>query len=407
MSVKHRFLLVLLIIFLASCQSNPQVHANSELADPIFISETVEEIPPAAIITPIPTETPGAPLSSVQYTPQSNSIPDSNLIGLNGFPPNFNPLTGLPVSQPDLLNRRPLLVKVSNYPRYGRPHAGLSYADVVFEYYIGEQVNRFLALYYGQDCQKIGPVRSGRYVDYQLTRMYSGILAYGNADPKVEKVLVAELGERAIAFNDAPSRVMNGTETHSVAGVFANSIELSQFAEELGVENFRPNLQGTIFSTDIPQDSPEATFIGVEYSSINRGEWHYDESSGKYLRWIEDLNDDNEIIMIPLVDRLTNEQLAFSNVIIIFAPYTEFAPTVHDIGIWNNQEGRQAVIFRDGKLIDGFWRTVDHELPLQFYDTSGKPIPLKSGNSWIIIAGLNSIFVDTLPGHWEMLFDLP
>ncbi|MCD6355663.1 MAG: DUF3048 domain-containing protein, partial [Anaerolineaceae bacterium] len=88
----------------------------------------------------------------------------------------FNPLTGLPVSDPALLERRPVMVKVSNFPRLGRPHAGLSFADIVFEYFIGFGQNRFLALYYGQDAEKIGPVRSGRRVDAELVTMYSGVL---------------------------------------------------------------------------------------------------------------------------------------------------------------------------------------------------------------------------------------
>ena len=94
-----------------------------------------------------------------------------------GFPDNVNPLTGLVVSDPELLNRRPMFIKVANFPRTGRPHAGLSYADLVFEYYIGEGANRFAAVYYGQDCPQVGPMRSGRLVDAQLAPMYRGTLA--------------------------------------------------------------------------------------------------------------------------------------------------------------------------------------------------------------------------------------
>ena len=98
------------------------------------------------------------------------------------FDAGINPLTGLAADEANL-DRRPVLAKVSNWPREGRPHAGLSNADVVFEYYIGYQMNRFLAIYYGENSSQIGPIRSGRLVDAQLTNLYQGILAYGNADP--------------------------------------------------------------------------------------------------------------------------------------------------------------------------------------------------------------------------------
>ena len=69
------------------------------------------------------------------------------------FPPGYNPLTGMTVVYPENLLRSPLMVKISNYPREIRPQAGLSQADIVFEYYIGASMNRFLALYYGHNAE--------------------------------------------------------------------------------------------------------------------------------------------------------------------------------------------------------------------------------------------------------------
>jgi hypothetical protein len=335
-------------------------------------------------------------------------LPKSTIFGGPYFSPELNPLTGLVAEDLEKLNRRPAMIKVSNYPRYGRPHAGLSFADMVFEYYIGEEANRFLALYYSQDAPKIGPLRSGRLVDAQLTNLYQGILSYGNADPKVEKVLAKELGSRAIPFSHSPCPVACGTaDTHTVAGVFTNSAELSKLATKMGVAQNRPDLTGTYFDSNPPQSDQYAVRIGVEYSFRDRGEWHYDPESSTYLRWIESMGNDNKIYMTPLPDRLTGEQLRFSNVIIIFAKYTEYAPTLHDVAIWNNFDGQRAVVFRDGLMIEGSWKVEDHEHPIQFFDPSGKPIPLKPGNTWIVIAGQSSTFDQTGPGKWEMMFHLP
>ncbi len=88
------------------------------------------------------------------------------------IPQDINPLTGLPVEDAAKLNRLPVLIKVSNYPRTGRPHAGLSSADIVFDYYVGEMFNRFVAVFYGNDAPQVGPIRSGRLVDSQLTQMF-------------------------------------------------------------------------------------------------------------------------------------------------------------------------------------------------------------------------------------------
>ncbi|MHB8808355.1 MAG: DUF3048 domain-containing protein, partial [Anaerolineaceae bacterium] len=133
-SIKQGFLFVILVaILLVSCQ------ADSDTLPTALTSTPAQEIA-------------GEIESSQQVLPTA-TIPAQGGV---------NPLTGLPVSDPNILNRMPVMVKVSNYPRSGRPHAGLSFADIVFDYYIGNGTNRFLAVYYGNDSSSIGPVRSGR-----------------------------------------------------------------------------------------------------------------------------------------------------------------------------------------------------------------------------------------------------
>ena len=120
---------------------------------------------PAAVAT----EMPIIPTATSGITPEPTSEPTSKpsipIYGPMNYPEGMDPLTGLQVDDPSLLNRCPMIIKVSNYPRSGRPHAGLSQADLVFDYYIGEGMNRFAAVYYGQDALKVGPIRSGRLVD--------------------------------------------------------------------------------------------------------------------------------------------------------------------------------------------------------------------------------------------------
>ena len=327
--------------------------------------------------------------------------------GIFGYPDNINPLTGLAVDNTEILNRRPVLVKVSNFPPEGRPHAGLSFADIVFEYYIGEWTNRFLAIYYGQDAIQAWPLRSGRLVDAQLTNMYKGILAYGNAYWEVDDVLMNILGERAISFNEAPCPAICGEATHNATGVYVNTAEVSKYASKIGIDNVKQDVGGMLFSDSIQSPDHFGVWVAVQYIRWNRGEWFYDIEKQKYVRWIESWNSGKEYPMIPLVDKLTGEQLAFSNVIIMYANYIEYATTLHDIDIWNNTEGQRAIIFRDGMAIDGYWRTIGEDKPIQFLTKSGLPIPLKPGNTWIGVAGTSSQLEQPGDGQWRLLFDIP
>src|SRR5215207_7239199 len=63
----------------------------------------------------------------------------------SGLPtPVNNPLTGLPVADPSLLQIPAALVSISHFPVEARPQAGLSFAPYVFEIYITEGATRFL-----------------------------------------------------------------------------------------------------------------------------------------------------------------------------------------------------------------------------------------------------------------------
>lgn len=345
------------------------------------------------------------PSPSMTNAPQTQDTPEPTPT-LEPTRSPYNPLTGLDVEDPGLLDRRPVMVKVSNYPAYGRPHAGLSYADIVFEYYIGYGQNRFLALFYGQDSTQIGPIRSGRFVDPQLVLLYSGILVYGSADEDTDAEINSKLGDYAISNLEATEPVFSGTETHSIVGVFANSAELTSFATYIGLDNSAPDLPGMNFSSDVPNHGKYADQLNVLYNYYNRGEWRYDTGRGKYLRWIEYLEDeeDTEYEMIPLVDRVTGEQLAFSNIIVIFANHTELAPTRYLIDIEGNNKGQKAYFFRDGQVFEGTWRAKNDMDPMEFLNDSGEPMQLKPGNTWIVIASMNSTFDEIDSAVWEMFF---
>jgi hypothetical protein len=361
---------------------------------------------------PPPTETPLNEDAIVQEEPEEPGETEEEASEATKEPlPAVNPLTGLKVSDPQILKRKPVMVKVANYPQVGRPHAGLSFADIVFDYYIGYGQNRFLALFYGQDAIQIGPVRSGRRVDAELVTMYGGILGYGSADADTDAILNERLKKYAIAHYEAECPAFCGTDTHSVTGVFANSGAISTFVESKGWQNNRQDLPGMVFGGSIPSGTKYAEKVTVLFNYYNRGEWRYDVESSKYLRWIEHIEDENDepmvFEMIPLVDRLTGEQLAFSNVIIIFAHHKELAPTAHEIEIWGNNKGKPAYLFRDGQVIEGTWRAKNDTDPMQFFNKDGSPMVLKAGNTWISIVGVNSTFQEVEPAQWECFFMLP
>lgn len=389
---------VIMALVLSACQgTGMQNDQQSALED--AVAQTLTAAPtmtatPSNTSTPLPTMTPTQEI--IQYGPTN-------------FPENVDPLTGLKVADPALLDRRPVMIKVSNYPREGRPHAGLSFADIVFDYYTGEGGNRFIALFYGQDATQVGPIRSGRLVDRWLVSMYQGILGLEYAWPPVYSEILGYLGySRTISggTNTCPA-ICSITNPQTVTSVFANTAEMSKYyANKNNSTNTRQNLDGMAFNTIPPQGGADGVEFTMQFSSKNLGNWRYDPATKKYLRWIEEPQNDGDVILVPLTDRLTDQQLQFSNVIVIFAEIESLSDTdtLHEIHIADKKGN--AIVFRDGKKYDVIYKS-GHDTPIQFFDSEMNPFELQPGNTWMHITGLSSVVLDEGSSVWRVKLGLP
>ncbi len=359
---------------LTACQQAAPTFSPEEIEQ--AVQQTLAALPtatstPTATVTPLPTITPTPVI--VQYGPTN-------------FPENVNPLTGLEVSDPAILNRRPLMIKVSNFPREGRPHAGLSFADIVFDYYTGEGANRFIALYYGQDATQIGPVRSARLVDRHLVGMYQGVLGSVYAWEGTWTKILDYLGwTRVISEgpNTCPAMCRDEAlnKVKPEISVFANSAEMSKYyAARQNATNTRQNLDGMAFHTLPPAGGVEAVELTHQFGKNNLAQWKYDPDTRKYRRFIDNLKADETVEMIPLVDRVTDEQLQFSNVIVLFSHIETLHhdDTLHEFQILNTT-GR-ALVFRDGQMYDVTYKSA-YATPFQFLDKDGNPFELQPGNT--------------------------
>jgi hypothetical protein len=140
-----------------------------------------------------------------------------------------------------------------------------------------------------------------------------------------------------------------------------------------------------VFDTIAPAGGTTGSEVTLHYGANNEGQWKYDAQQKKYLRWIDHQVNATTFDMIPLVDRNTNQQLAFSNVIVLFSTYTilNSKDSIFKVALAGS-EGK-AMIFRDGEVYNATWKGVSENSPLQFFGADGQPFALQPGNSWIAI----------------------
>jgi hypothetical protein len=333
-----------------------------------------------------PTET--AILETSTPAATSTMVPVTYPAGPTGFPADVNPLTGLRVLNPEILNRRPLAVKVPNYPRTARPQAGLSAADMLIEFYTEAGSTRFIAMYYGQEAEKVGPIRSARIMDTRILPHYDAIIVHVQAFEAVWDV-ISETGVSTINEFPASCPVIcrDAAEADGVNSAFGNTIELTKYAKRVGMDNGRPNLEGLLFDPAPPADAKDSIGLWIRFSSSAFAEWKWDPESSRYLRFSEK---DNTGAMIPLTDRITGGQLAIDNLVVMFTPivpyYTEKFRTGELWDVYLTGPGR-AVLFRDGKVIDGQWQNTGPAAPFRFVDKTGQQIALHPGTTYIAIVG--------------------
>lgn len=232
-------------------------------------------------------------------------------IGPVSFGVGVNPLTGLSVPDPAVLNRRPLIVKISNAPPLVRPQAGLSLADLVYEHYTEGGLTRFSAIFYSETPERVGSIRSARLIDYELTEMYKGLLAFSGASGGVEQRLnESEFRDRLYKGVAYGLPYYWRDETIEVPhNLFSNGAALWQLASTQGY-GVRPLLRGMAFLPTIP---PNPTGSGVRADVRYRATrviWTYDPISGRYGRVADGK---------PHFDALTDRLITAANVVIIYA----------------------------------------------------------------------------------------
>ncbi len=318
-------------------------------------------------------------------------------MGPDSYPAGVNPLTGLMVADPAVLNRRPLAIKVSNYIG-ARPQAGLSFADLVFEHYAEGGETRLTAVIYSQTPERVGSVRSGRLLDLEIVPMFDAILtASGFSDGVRARIDSTSWAARNLSgpYVGAPALVrvplQNVAYEHTL---FAVPIEIWRLADQQGINQPPVLTPGLAFSNAPPAGGTPASHVQIGYGlSWTNVDWQYDPLTRQYLRTLAGE---------PHTDALTGQQLAFDNVLLVGAWHIETDIPEDSFGgghlsveiqIWGDGP---ATLFRDGQRYEGHWTRSNPENMLQFTDSTGGVLYLKPGQTWfeMVPIGFDKLFVE-------------
>ena len=384
------YMFVFLSLLFAACGPSATVAPTPTPSDTV-----APTIPPTDTLVPTATDTP---------TPTSSPTPLYPLEGYgpSNFPPDVNPLTGLKPADPTLLDRRPLLIKVSNIPRNNRPQWGLSLADLVFEYYTEEGNTRFAALFYGNNADMVGPIRSGRFIDSHLVRGYKSLFIFGSAYiSEMQRFLRSEFVDRLII--EGPSTPFTRYDPNGASFLIANTASMSAYALAKGIED-RQNLDGMFFKLEVPAGGQSVPQVFVRFSGVIYNRWDYDPLTGRYLRFADSVNDYNNVKQeyVQLTDRLTKQPIAFDNLVVLSASYEVYSPGIYDVQFSGSGGG---YAFRDGQAYQVKWQRNSTDV-VSLSNPDGTPYAFKPGTTWFEILGLGSN-LQQASGSWRFTHSMP
>jgi DUF3048 family protein len=282
------------------------------------------------------------------------------------------PLTGLPPTKRETVNRVALAVKIDNVG-FARPQAGIDHADVVIEETVEGGLTRLMAIFQCDSASTVGPIRSARTSDADLLRLLHGaVLGYSGSNSHVAATLASKSGAALISWDHTPGFFRVDPSRPAVHNVMASTDSLRR----AGVaRNKKLHAPKPIFTYGNPKAAGKpAKHAAITWSSSASAAWAWNGHS-----WLRTQNGTADV----LADR---HRVKATNVVIM--SITVANTGLHDV--LGNPSPDDVVtgsgkvwVLRDGRVIRGHWRrpTVSDKMVLK--DSRGRLLPLAPGNTWI------------------------
>lgn len=309
--------------------------------------------------------------------------------------------------------KRPMGIMVENHLE-ARPQSGLSSADVVYETVAEGGITRFMGIFYCKDATPVGPVRSARIYFVRMLQEYGQYPLYahvGGANCDSETGSGCANGAKADALG-----IINklGWGLHNDLNQFAVPFPYywRDYERLPGVATEHTVYTNTAKLWDFSASKRKLTNIDEENITWSKGftKWKFkndavsgergDVAKASFSFWNSFQNDyavtwDYDKINNlyrrtnggkPHLDKNTGKQLTAKNVAIILADESP-ANDGYEGGhiLYDIIGSGKALVFQDGKAIQGTWKKDDAESRTIFYDESDNEIKFVRGKIWIEI----------------------
>lgn len=299
----------------------------------------------------------------------------------------YNPLTGLQVDT-SLEGQRPVAIMINNIEK-ATPQIGVSQADIIYECTVEGGITRLMMLV--KDYQKldvVGSVRSSRNYFIDLAQGHDALYVHaGGSDDAYEAIASRDIDNMDGVNQSIPDMFYRDPERRKKMGMEHSLMTTGEgIGKGIAYRNLRTQLESgyehtlRFASVAAAPAGDSALHATVPYSTYITATFDYDEASQTYLKGQYGA---------PHIDGATGEQLAFTNVLILRAPHTGALDAKGHIDV-DLTAGGEGYFLSMGTVVPITWEKPTHASPLQLSLSSGQPLTLNPGKSYISIVPTTS-----------------
>ena len=287
---------------------------------------------------------------------------------------NFSPFSGRVIQEKFFQNA---VMAVIENSKQARPQSGLNSAPIVYEYLVEGGITRFLALYWYEIPNKIGPIRSARPYLIKTSNSYKSILLHAGASPAGFNILQNnDIKHIDQIYNG--NYFWRGSEKKIPHNLFTGYFKISDYLNNRTGQEYQSRFEFKDLSF-INIEKIEAEKIKIDYWGNYEVNYEYDIKNNVYKRYLNDFE-------TPHLNQ-NNEQITVKNILVKFVE-TKSKDDQGRLEMKINGTGK-AYYFIDGEFIEGKWKKEEGEWTV-FYNNENKEVKLNPGKTWIQVVPTSS-----------------
>ncbi len=254
-----------------------------------------------------------------------------------------------------------------------RPQAGLDEAKIVYEALAEGGITRFLALFtMTGPIESIGPVRSARpyYVDW--VKEYDALYAHAGGSPQAMSDIQAKGIFNLDQFYNAQYYVRENLPRAREHNLFTSSELLTYALRDKEAESSSFSVWEFKNDASIGERPVDVAPITINFSSASyQVVYEYDSATNTYGRFQGET---------PHTVMGSGAQISPKNVLV---QYVESGLADAQRLTMETVGSGDALLFRDGQVIEGTWSKSSTNDRTEFLDAAGDPMVFNAGQTWI------------------------